>query len=210
MEKLTTVTTSVNTRGPLTLEQHARLAELEPIIEAGLTNFLKLGSALLEISDERLYRNTHSTFKAYVEDKWKISVRQAYRLCESAEVIKSLPPKCDQLVTTESQARELAKVPASERVKVLDKVVAKDGKVTAKAIKLEVVNPDDLPSKFKRCAVGERAARKWWYDAATPVRRGHFIELLMALSGRVEVRSMDRLRKRFEQWIKDYVTEVCP
>lgn len=129
---ITTVAPVKPLKGPLSDDERRHLAELEPIIERGLANFIEVGNALLEVSDQRLYRETHSTFKEYVENKWKISVRQAYRLCESAEVVE-----CVQLVTTESQARELANVPVTERPKVL-KAAADRGPVTAKAIKLEV------------------------------------------------------------------------
>jgi hypothetical protein len=64
--------------------ESARLAELEPIIERGMAGFVEVGNALLEISDRRLYRGTHSTFKEYVEDKWKLSVSRAYQLCDAA------------------------------------------------------------------------------------------------------------------------------
>jgi hypothetical protein len=144
---LTTTAKSSPTHGPLTPQESTRLAELEPIIERGLTAFLEVGTALLEINDKRLYRQTHSTFKEYVEERWKMSARHAYRLCESAEVIRSLPEKCDQLVTTESQVRELAKVEPDQRVEVL-RVASSKGRVTAKSIQ-EAANitedqPDDV------------------------------------------------------------------
>ena len=53
--------------------ERERLAELEPIIERGMASFVEVGTALLGISDQRLYRETHATFKAYVGDKWKMT-----------------------------------------------------------------------------------------------------------------------------------------
>ena len=51
------MTTAVKNK--LTEAESARLAELEPIIALGMANFVVVGKALLEISDSRLYRETH-------------------------------------------------------------------------------------------------------------------------------------------------------
>jgi hypothetical protein len=173
-----------------------RLAELEPIIERGLATFYEVGSALLEISDQRLYRRTHSSFKDYVQDKWKMCVRHAYRLCESAEVIKSLPAECVQLVTSESQVRELAKVPADERVEVLE-VVAKDGPVTAKAIK--AVLKRSKPSKLND---GPLVMAIDPFVDADAVSRGEIITFALCSDLRVKLRcTKAEVRALFERWI---------
>ncbi len=132
-----------------------RLSELEPIIQQGMTSFVAVGNALLEISDRRLYRETHATFAEYCAAKWRMSPRHAYRLCESAEIVNALPKSCDQLVTSESQARELSRVEPARRVKVLE-AAASQGTLTASTIRaaaeaeakpcvvarVEVMNPD--------------------------------------------------------------------
>ena len=100
-----------------------------------MATFVEVGNALLEISDKRLYRATHSTFREYVEDKWKMSARRAYQLCEAAEVVKSLTENVNHgSQINERQARELAKVPADERVDVMQEA-KKRGKVTAESIR---------------------------------------------------------------------------
>src|SRR5438093_10102446 len=76
--------------GPLSPSEAERLTDCEAVIGRGLKSFVEVGSALLEISDKRLYRATHATFKAYVEDKWKLKVRRAYQLCEAAEVVNQM------------------------------------------------------------------------------------------------------------------------
>lgn len=40
------------------------------------------GKGLQSIRDRKLYRQTHSTFEAYVEDRWEMSERAAYQLIE--------------------------------------------------------------------------------------------------------------------------------
>jgi DNA-directed RNA polymerase subunit RPC12/RpoP len=138
---------------PLDATERARLAELEPIIERGLTGFVEVGTALLEISDRRLYREKNSTFAEYVADKWKMTARRAYQLCEAAEIVKALPENvnnCSQsLITNEGQARELAKVEPDRRVEVL-KAAASTGKLTAKSIK-DTASQTAFPFKCDEC-----------------------------------------------------------
>ena len=105
-------------------DERTALAELEIIIDRGLASFVEVGNALLEISDRRLYRATHGTFKGYVADKWQMTAARAYQLCDAAEVIKSLPPGKSTIVDTESQARELARVAPEHRVEVLETALA--------------------------------------------------------------------------------------
>ena len=135
------MTTAIQNK--LTPAEAARLAELMPIVERHILGFKECGAALGEIGDKRLYRETHDTFKDWVQDKYSMSAARAYQLIEASELAESLPPKMSKLLTNDNQARELAKVPKAKREKVL-KVAAESGPVTAKAIKeaaLEVVPP---------------------------------------------------------------------
>jgi hypothetical protein len=120
---------------PLSSNESARLAELEPIIQRGLKHFTEVGAALQEIRENRLYRQTHLTFEDYVEKRWGLKVRRAYQLCEAAGVVRQIGDVQNfaQSPLNESQARALAKVKPEERVAVLMAVSAK-GKVTAQAI----------------------------------------------------------------------------
>jgi hypothetical protein len=136
-------------KSELTPEESSRLSELEPIIESGMRSFVDVGNALLEISDKRLYRATHSSFKEYVSTKWKMSVAHAYRLAEAAEIVSALPSPVGDTVTSERQARELKKVPAEKRAKVI-KAASQDGPPTAEKIKaaaLEVMPPEPPPTE---------------------------------------------------------------
>lgn len=126
------MTTAIKSK--LTPQEAAELAHVEKAIEAGLETFVEVGVALAVVMDKRLYRENYSSFNEYLEKRWKISKNYAYRLIEAAETVKALPLPIGKNVTTESQARELAKVPAPARAKVI-KAAAKAGPVTAKAIK---------------------------------------------------------------------------
>jgi hypothetical protein len=122
-------------KNTLSAEEATLLAELEPIIQEGMANFARMGNALKVISDRRLYRETHATFKEYVEAKWNMAVSRAYQLCEAAETIKSLPEmSTNGRQINERQARELAKAAPEDRADIIEK--ASNGKkLTAKGIK---------------------------------------------------------------------------
>jgi hypothetical protein len=211
---------AVRLSSALSPEESARLAELEPIIQRGLTNFVEVGNALSEISDKRLYRSTHSTFKEYVEDKWCMTASHAYRLCESAEVIKNLPTECHQLVTTESQARELAKVEPEKRVEMVQ-AVAHVGKMTAKAIKAEVrkqIKPakvneassendaDAAKPIAPRCETQPSLNR--WYSKAKPERRGEHLKTIISCRKPVRVPNREVFIQQVHIWIEQSVEET--
>lgn len=68
----------------------ARLAELERVVEEGLETFVKVGEALREIRDKRLYREQHATFEDYCQQRWGWGRRHANRHVEAAEIAKTL------------------------------------------------------------------------------------------------------------------------
>ncbi|MVN86839.1 hypothetical protein GO986_08690 [Deinococcus sp. HMF7620] len=102
-----------------TLNDHeqAALALLEGVIQNGLHEFQRTGSALAEIRDGRLYRATHSTFDAYLHERWDFTRQHAGRLIAAAEVAQVLEPIGFQ-PENERQARDLK--PAAKIVSQLD------------------------------------------------------------------------------------------
>jgi len=63
----------------LSTSEERSLADLETIIERGLATFVEVGTALLDIRRDRLYRETHETFEAYCRERWGFG-RAAQRL----------------------------------------------------------------------------------------------------------------------------------
>jgi hypothetical protein len=129
----------LTTKNTLTPEEAKRRAELETVIVPGLKNCIEVGAALRAMSDERLYRSTHSSFKDYVEETYKVSVRRAYELVEAAEVVQSLPESVrNSAHLNAGQASELAKAPKAKRAEVLKRAMvhasAAGKPVTAKLI----------------------------------------------------------------------------
>lgn len=133
-------------KSQLTPDEQLKLVECETVIANGMLTFVETGNALLAVSDQRLYRATHSTFKDYVQEKWNMSVSRAYQLCEAAEIVRSCPPLVESPLN-ERQVRELGKVPEDKREEVLAKATRK-GKVTANTIKeaAKPEQPEKLPT----------------------------------------------------------------
>ncbi len=91
----------------LNTEERVRLQELESVVEQGLQTFYEVGKALDEISDQKLYRETHKTFEAYCRQKWGISKRRAYQFIDAAEIVENLCTIVHNSSVRENQLRPL-------------------------------------------------------------------------------------------------------
>jgi len=124
------------------LELSTRLAKCEATIEAGLMTFLDVGNAIREIRDDRLYRESYSTFEEYCRERWDWSRRHANRHIDAAKTAEILGPIGP--ISNEAQARELAPLAKSNpdaAAEVWAEVVDEHGeKVTAKKIKEAVTS----------------------------------------------------------------------
>jgi hypothetical protein len=92
-----------------------RLATLEAIIQNGLRTFIEVGNALLEIRDERLYREQgFKTFEDYCQKRWGWGRNYANKQIIAAEVIQNLGTNVPK-PKNEAQARELARLPVEQQ-----------------------------------------------------------------------------------------------
>jgi len=96
----------------LTPAEGERLTALETIIERGMGTFVDVGSALLAIRDEHLYRKGYATFERYVNARWNITRGRAYQLITAG----LLHTQVD--IQNERQARELKRLetPTERRI----------------------------------------------------------------------------------------------
>lgn len=115
---------------PLELSVHERRSELEGIIERGLATFVEVGQALLEIREQRLYRETHDSFETYCRERWGFNRQRASQIIQAAEVSNML----DSPPSNARQAAELARLkdePETIREVWSEVTDAKGDKVTA-------------------------------------------------------------------------------
>ena len=135
--------------GCLSQLEQFRLADLEQVVEQGLDAFMVVGQALLEIRDARLYRETHGSFEAYLDERWGVSRSRGYQLIDAARVTKALSTGVDlDPPANEAQARALVPLAGDEQAMVeawRDLRAHHDGRVTADLV---------------RQAVSERMARE--------------------------------------------------
>ncbi len=85
----------------------AALAECERVIERGLKTFIEVGHALARIREERLYRETHTTFEAYCRDRWEFDASRARQLISAAKTVTVVTVGGQPAPISERVAREL-------------------------------------------------------------------------------------------------------
>ncbi len=95
--------------GELTAGERKSLAHHETTISDALKSFVETGNALAAIRQQRLHRETHDSFDAYVRDRWGFQRAHAYRLIASAEVV------ADVLAQRPGEARGAGRAPAGDR-----------------------------------------------------------------------------------------------
>ena len=125
----------------ITAAESKRLVELEEIIEKGVGTFLRVGEALSEIRDTRLYRLEYKTFEDYCREEWQMERRQVYRMMDAAEAAKNVSHGTQTAPENERQARPLTKLETPEQQREAWTAAvesAPNGKPTAKHVEAAV------------------------------------------------------------------------
>lgn len=132
---------------PLTADEKQQLAKLEQVIDAKLEDFFEVGSAIMEIKSKELYRETHTNFNAYCQDRWGFGRSYANKLIGSAERIRLLPENLPK-PANEFQIRPFLKLEPEEFPAKWQAIVtaAGEGKVTSRIVEDSL----NLPKKRKR------------------------------------------------------------
>jgi hypothetical protein len=126
-------------------------------------------SALKQLRDLRLYRSTHGTFEEYAKERFGYNRAHAYRLINAAAVLENLSPLDRQeemspnwrqkMPVSESQCRELAKLPANKQPKAWEKAlsISGDKAPTAQIVKTVVERMKEKQLFLARdfCGVGD-------------------------------------------------------
>lgn len=194
----------------LTKSEQAELARLCKVVDEGLSSFLAVGTALVEINEGRLYRQSHETFEAFVKDRWGISRRRAYQLMEAAEIKAEMctsgsHQEIANEITSERQLRELSRVGTEALPEVVERVAEKckagGVKPTAKVIR-EVVN-ESLGKPEKKFAKNdtlheEPIVRE---QRHLDLARKHLSGLRLALSNLGAGKRFDEYWANVEDWL---------
>jgi hypothetical protein len=121
----------------LSRSETRELAECEAVIQRGLATFIEVGSALLKIRDDRLYRATYGTFEKYCQERWQMSKTHANRMIESTGVCENLTP-IGVKPKSESVTRPLAPRPPDQHRDAWKKATEEYGQPTAAQVKATV------------------------------------------------------------------------
>lgn len=176
--------------------ERKRLRDCEQTIRAGLGTFIEVGIALMEIRNSKLYRGTHRTFEDYAQSVLSLTRPHAYRLMDSAQVVRDLSPIGDisLLPTNEAQARELVRIKtAAERVAAWRKVIGATGDepLTAKRVRetlfpRKVSATDDGQDRAQKIRPLVARLRRLFQDSNVQAEAGKLLGRLedLAVAGR--------------------------
>lgn len=146
------MTDTLNPTSALTDLERTDLDRCEATIARGLTSFLEVGTALLEIRDRRLYRERYATFAAYCHDVHSISANYARRLMGASEVVALITdqlPEGTPVPANEAQARPLADLPPEEAAAVWQEATneaAQAGRAVSAALVSDVRQRREQPA----------------------------------------------------------------
>ena len=169
--------TSVEVIKPLTPGEKQQLARLEKVIDAKLGDFFEVGSAIMEIKEKELYRETHKNFNTYCQERWGFGRSYANKLIGSAERIKLLPENLPK-PANEFQIRPFLKLEPEEFPDKWEKIVktAGEGNVTSKIVKE---------------SLGLTRKRRWKRRAKAADQKEEVNELLANLRAALEKKEVD-------------------
>lgn len=135
----------------LSIVEHNQLLKYEAVIKRGLNTFVEVGSALLAIRDEGLYRSKYPTFEEYCRERWGMKHNYANKLIAASKVVNNLGTIVPILPATETQARPLTSFSKSPEVQqeVWKNVVetAPNGHITAAHVQAIVDTYKEKPAQ---------------------------------------------------------------
>jgi hypothetical protein len=131
----------VDAKGTLSVDARKRLETCEAVIAQGLRTFYEVGSALLEIRQNRLYRETHETFESYCRERWAMPQQSATRLIRAAETVNNLKSEpIGSVPNHESQVRPLTALSAEQQREAWARATATTPNPTAAQVQVAVAS----------------------------------------------------------------------
>ncbi len=132
------------------------LLKLETLIGRNQECFYKIGQALKEIRDNRLYKQAlFESLETYTRQRRDMGKAYAYRLIRAYEVIYNLSPIGDKLSANESQVRPLTQMDSIEQHRIWREIINSGMELAARNIKKYIearktvpVNKPDLTDRI--------------------------------------------------------------
>jgi phage host-nuclease inhibitor protein Gam len=160
---------------PINENEKKRFQECEIVIKTGINTFIEVGKALLEIRDNKYYRENYDTFEDYCQEKWQIGKAYAYRYISAFEITNNLSPMGDilPLPENERQIRALSTLSPDDQRQVWQLVYEMsqllNKPITASMVKQEVekfqkkMTVDDIYKFIKDLPLNEQKQIQDWY-----------------------------------------------
>jgi hypothetical protein len=145
------------------------LARCESIIAAPFTtdSVMRIGLALAEILEKKLYRDRFQTFADYCLHCWKISRFHARRQINAAKTLQHLLTLGTiPLPKTERQLRPLTSLPPAKAQETWKEILK-----TAKNQQITVGTIEEAVLRFKRRRAGKSPGPEPWQDLLKPILR---------------------------------------
>ncbi|WP_052672415.1 hypothetical protein [Aliterella atlantica] len=131
--------------------------------------FYEAGTALRELRDRKLYRDTHRTFEDYCKNRFGYHRRHCYQLIDAADVVENLCANSAQkksgtsgahiLPTNEYQVRPLTKLEPAQQIMIWQQAVESAGgkAPSGRIVKSIVEQLKERPLRYATefCAVGD-------------------------------------------------------
>jgi hypothetical protein len=112
----------------LTADERKQLANCEQVIGK---NIVAIGDALRIIREERLYRETHKAFAAYLKDRWGFTPQRAQQFINAADT--------HRVLVAEVGEDAMKGLSSEANLRVLRTVIKDEGLDAAKAVAVEAV-----------------------------------------------------------------------
>lgn len=181
----------------ITMQESARLVELERKIETGMTTFVEVGNALMEIRDSRLYRVEYKTFEAYCRDKWEMSRPRVYQLISAAQATLRLSTAVDVKPSNERQARPLTALPPEQQPQAWERAVeiAEGDQPTARQV-------EEAVAEFNESLEAEDSPEA--EDPNAPSEGLHYADKAIRCLERIQHNDKQRARahRRVKHWLQ--------
>lgn len=125
-----------------------RLRACEKVLEEHMEEFYRVGVALTEIKNDKLYKvkpvldgdGFYTDFDKYCRDHWELSRTHADRLIYAAYIRKKIPPSGGSFQWTERTIRPITKLEHSGKVEAIAKEAEKLARDNKKGLTSTVVN----------------------------------------------------------------------
>lgn len=184
----------------------------EGVVTKGALAFMEVGTALMQLRDKRLFRDTHDDFAAYCFDKWQFTSRHINRLIAAEEVRQDLASQdpVGPQPSNERQLRPLTAIPREKRAEAWAEVVETaptddEGEpiITAKHVEQTVAKRK--PAKAKEPAPPKSSTAPRFTKLAMVLDdwNTEYIAIAQECDEAAEVcDALDALRKKFDYYVR--------